>query len=175
MSALGVHGKPPFFHAALLGKELADAPQCRCSEDAEERRQVDVGCEQCCHYAADAYEHVDPPCLYAPPVFGFDDDGVPQSYGEECHDGNDDACEVYHFVFFLFALSDCKGTTFFLIPAFLGRIIVILTVRFIDVYPRFAAKRIPFCGKTRSILRQNAFHFAAKRVPFCGKTHFVIA
>jgi len=81
---------------------------------------------------------------------------------------------VYHFVFFLFALSDCKGTTFFLIPAFLGRIIVILTVRFIDVYPRFAAKRIPFCGKTRSILRQNAFHFAAKRIPFCGKTHSIL-
>jgi len=28
----------------------------------------------------------------------------------------------------------------------------------------FAAKRIPFCGKTHSILRQNAFHFAAKRI-----------
>jgi len=33
----------------------------------------------------------------------------------------------------------------------------------------FAAKRIPFCGKTQSILRQNASHFAAKRKLFWVK------
>jgi len=35
--------------------------------------------------------------------------------------------------------------------------------------PDFGPKHFPFCGKTHSILRQNAFHFAAKRIPFCGK------
>jgi len=38
----------------------------------------------------------------------------------------------------------------------------------------FWAKTDMFCGKSNSILRQNAFRFAAKWKPFCGKIEIIL-
>ena len=101
-SGLFSFGEPTSLYTLLLFEELADAPEGGGSEDAEERREIDVGDEESRHATPETYNQIDNPGTGAEIVFRLDDDWVPNAYREKGHYGYCYACEVHYWGLKLF-------------------------------------------------------------------------